>query len=295
MKDLAGKTAFVTGGASGIGLALARVLIEEGMNVVIADRNMAHLEEASLLLTRDGGKQLALPLDVTDREAWSAAADAVQSHFGHVHLLCNNAGIGTATPIDRAGYDAWDAVLAVNLGGVVNGIVTMLPRLREHGEGGHIVNIASMAAILPLGASGGIYTASKFAVRGLSDSLRFALIPDRIGVSCVFPGLTRTRILEERKAKMAAEGTTDAATAGFIAAQNSAMDPLDLARVTVEAVRTNQPYVIAHHEFADEIEREHARMMAAISYDIPADPQRVTFEEERCGQLHRLEEQAEAW
>lgn len=295
MKDLTGKTAFITGGASGIGLALATVLLEEGVRVVIADRDAAQLDEAREALDRLPGEYLAIPLDVTDRASWVEAADAAEVRFGALHLLFNNAGIGTDIPIGDPRYDGWDAVLAVNLGGVVNGVVTMLPRLRRHGQGGHVVNTASMAAIVPLGNSGGIYTASKFAVRGLSESLRLSLIPDRIGVTCLFPGLTRTRILEARKAKMRAEGRIDAATAGFIAAQESAMDPIDLARATIDAVRRNQPYVISHYEFADEIQAGHDRLMAAIRSDIPADPARIAFEAERCARLNAIAEQSDQW
>ena len=139
MQNLSGKTAFVTGGASGIGLGIAKALSKAGMNVAIADIRQDHLDQAVAELDR-GERALALKLDVTDRDAYAAAADQVEARFGKIHLLVNNAGIGVVGPVELASYGDWDWSLSVNLGGVVNGIVTILPRILAHGEGGHIVS-----------------------------------------------------------------------------------------------------------------------------------------------------------
>ena len=189
MKDLQDRVAFITGGASGIGFGMARAFLRAGMRVFIADVSPANLEDAARQLEGvPPGAYRLLQLDVTDRAAMARAAEEVERAFGHLHVLCNNAGIGMAPPVHSAQYADWDRMLGINLGGVVNGIVTFLPRLRAHGEGGHIVNTASMAGIIPLPDPGTLYTTSKFAVRGLSESLRLALTADRIGVSVLCPG-----------------------------------------------------------------------------------------------------------
>jgi NAD(P)-dependent dehydrogenase (short-subunit alcohol dehydrogenase family) len=135
MQDLPGKSAFVTGGASGIGLGIAKALLGAGMNVVIADIRDDHLAAATAELGAPG-RVLALKLDVTDRAAYARAADAAEARFGKLHILCNNAGVGLVGPTELATFADWDWVLGVNLGGTVNGIVTLLPRIQRHGEGG---------------------------------------------------------------------------------------------------------------------------------------------------------------
>ena len=131
MQDLAGKTAFVTGGASGIGLGIAKALLGEGMKVVIADVREDHLEDAREEL--DGrGDVLPIPLDVTDREAFARAADETEHRFGRIHLLVNNAGVAALGPVELAAYGDWDWTLGVCLGGTINGIVTILPRILAH-------------------------------------------------------------------------------------------------------------------------------------------------------------------
>ena len=146
MRDVEGKVAFITGGGSGVGLGMAKVFRAAGMKVAIADIRDDHLEEATAEL---GGDVLAIRLDVTDREAFARAADETERALGNVHVLCNNAGINLFNDIAEATYQDWDWVLGVNLGGVVNGVVTFVPRIKAHGEGGHVVNTASMAALWP--------------------------------------------------------------------------------------------------------------------------------------------------
>src|ERR1700729_786281 len=138
MQNLTGKTAFVTGGASGIGLGIAKALLGAGMQVVIADIRDDHLQASEAELAAPANT-LALKLDVTDRAAFARAADAAETRFGRIHLLCNNAGVAVVGPTILATYADWDWVMGVNLGGTINRIVTLLPRIQKHGEGGHIV------------------------------------------------------------------------------------------------------------------------------------------------------------
>ena len=180
MKNLPGKTAFVTGGASGIGLGIAKALLGAGMNVVIADIRDDHLE-AALAELGTPQRVLALKLDVTDRADYARAADAAEARFGKIHVLCNNAGVAVVGPTELATFADWDWVMGVNLGGTINGIVTILPRIKQHGEGGHIVNTASMSGLVPHpGAT--IYGTSKGAAVHMMECMRAELEPDRKSV-----------------------------------------------------------------------------------------------------------------
>jgi NAD(P)-dependent dehydrogenase (short-subunit alcohol dehydrogenase family) len=189
MRDLQGKTAFITGGASGIGLGMAKVFLEAGMNVAIADIREDHREAARAELTDAGllDRACLLELDVTDRAGFVRAADEAEATFGRLHVLCNNAGIGILKSIATAEYADWDWAVDVNLNGVFNGVHTILPRIRAHGEGGHIVNTASMAGIVQY-SKAGLYVATKFAVVGFSEALRAELAPDGIGGDGILPG-----------------------------------------------------------------------------------------------------------
>ena len=168
MDNLEGKVAFITGGASGIGLGMARVFHSAGMKVVIADIRQDFLEDALESFGTDSPRIHAVNLDVTDRQAFENAAQEAEKIFGKVHILCNNAGIYLYGPVQKATYEDWDWVLNVNLGGVINGIQTFLPSSISNGEGGHIVNTSSISGIFVAGGTG-IYTTSKFAVVGLSE------------------------------------------------------------------------------------------------------------------------------
>ena len=150
MKDVEGKVAFITGGASGMGLAMARSFAKAGMKVVVVD-----VEDAALARVRSefagSNAFLALKVDVTDRAAMAAAADATERAFGKVHVVCNNAGVAVGGTIDQMTYKDWDWVMGVNLQGVINGVQTFIERMKKHGEGGHFVNTASMAGQIAIG------------------------------------------------------------------------------------------------------------------------------------------------
>src|SRR5262245_19957943 len=153
MENLKDKVAFVTGGASGIGLGISKAMVAAGMRVVIADVRDDHLKDARawFLSQKQSRRIRCVKLDVTNRKAYVRAADAAEKAFGKIHVLVNNAGLGLLGSIDKTKYDDWDWGLDVMIGGVVNGLLTILPRIRKHGEGGHVVNTASMAAVIPIG------------------------------------------------------------------------------------------------------------------------------------------------
>lgn len=287
MKDVRGKVAFITGGASGIGFGMTRAFLAAGMRVVMADASRSNIEDALRQLASATGEFRALPLDVTDRDAMARAADEVESTFGPVDILCNNAGTGTAPGVAQATYADWDHMMGINLGGVINGIVTFLPRMRARGAGGHIVNTASMAGIIPLPDPGTIYTASKFAVRGLSESLRLALAPDGIGVSVLCPGLTSTRILDEARKAMQA-GAADEVSAGFVKAQQFALDPLVVGNAVLESILQNRAFVLTHAEFVDEVRALHQELIDEFRTDLPMHPERAAFEHGRRAMIDSI-------
>jgi len=281
VRNFAGKTAFVTGGASGIGLGIARALLSEGMNVVIGDVNEAHLADARAELP--GANASFVHVDVTDRESVARAAVAAVAAFGNVHVLCNNAGIAGGGAVADAGFADWDRAMSVNLGGAVNVVKTFVPLIRAHGEGGHVVNTSSIAGITALPYEGGAYTTAKFAVRGLSESLRLSLAPEGIGVSVLCPGLTRTRILdapdrEDAGAKpMASEGDPGA----LFNSMDGAMDPIEVGRAVVTGIRQNLPYILTHGEFRDEIRILFDEIVEAFPTDQAVPAARAAFERGR--------------
>jgi NAD(P)-dependent dehydrogenase (short-subunit alcohol dehydrogenase family) len=289
MRDLEGRVAFITGGGSGVGLGMAKAFITAGMRVAIADIRADHLEAATAELE---GPVLPIQLDVTDREAFARAADVVERELGNVHVLCNNAGINLFNDIADATYQDWDWVLGVNLGGVVNGVVTFVPRIKAHGEGGHVVNTASMAAFVA-GPGAGIYTTAKFAVHGLSDALRWSLIPHGIGVSMVCPGLVKSKIYESDVIRPA-ELSTDVTPADpefmriLPGLHEAGMDPDEIGEKVVRAIRENRFYVFTHPDHRDELRGIFDEIIAAFP-DEPVPPDRLAVEDgRRAGKAQAL-------
>jgi len=280
VREFEGKTAVITGGASGIGLGMARAFLERGMKVVIADLLQEHLDDAAAQL-RGHNRLHMIRLDVADRAAMAAAAEETQRLFGAVHVLCNNVGVSQRNPIDEASYDDWDYVLGVNIGGTVNGLVSFLPGMKAHGEGGHVVNTSSMAGMIPVPAFAGIYATSKFAVRGLTDSLRLALGPYRIGASVLCPGMTRTRAMTAGDLYREAHVTGEHAQDRRDTIQHG-MDPYDVGLCVVDAIERNEPYIFPHGEFRDEVAAYFDAMLAAFPQDYEIDPQRQAGEERRA-------------
>lgn len=288
MKELKGKTAFITGGASGIGLALTRVFAREGMKVVMADLRQDHLDEAMAELKDAGADVHPICVDVADRQAVGAAAEEAESKFGNVHLVCNNAGVNIIRPVTEATFEDFDWVINVNLGGVVNGVLTFVPRMLAHGEGGHIVNTSSVAGILTAPGTA-IYSATKFAIRGLSDALRYDLIPHGIGVSVMCPGTVSTRLYEsednrQEKYMGQVDETVKAQRAGtgelFRRVLPMGMDPMEVGEKTLKAVKENTFYIMTHVEIEPDIRESFDEMIAALPDEKP-DPEVMKLEDSR--------------
>ena len=195
MEHLRDKVAFITGGASGIGLGIARACVDAGMKVVVADVRASALESAVASLGAKGGVVLPLVLDVSDRQQWSASAERVRRGYGGVDLLCCNAGINFVGPTHEATYEDWDFALGVNLGGTVNAVRTFAPSMIGSGRGGHIVITASVNGLFT-GAGVGVYVTTKFALVGLAESLRADLNEFGIGVSVLCPGPVKSELFE---------------------------------------------------------------------------------------------------
>ena len=270
MQNVQGKVAFVTGGASGIGLGIAGAFVAAGMKVVLADLRQDHIGEAMADFDRRGQAQNvhAIQLDVTDRKAMAAAADETGRSFGNVHVLVNNAGVGIQGPFKGVTYEDWDFGMAVNLGGVINGLQTFLPRMRAHGEGGHVVSTASLAALVPMPAQFVIYVAAKAAVVTISESIRDELLQENIGVTVLCPGPIRTNIGELAKNRPPQFGVGDAFREAEEAGATkvpfpSMMEPAEVGRLVLDAILRNELYVITHGEWRPMAEARHAAQLAA--------------------------------
>jgi NAD(P)-dependent dehydrogenase (short-subunit alcohol dehydrogenase family) len=272
MRELAGKTAFVTGGAGGIGFALGRAFAEAGMKVMLADVETEALSAAVKSLHNAGPDLRGIVCDVADPASVDRAAQETIEAFGNVHVVCNNAGVAAGGGIDNISLDNWRWVLDVNLMGVLHGIRAFLPHIRAHGEGGHIVNTASMA-----GMNGGLgfspYTASKFAVVGMSEGLAQQLKPHGIGVSVLCPHFVRTRIGESgrnRQERYGERQTHDPASptgqmlALITASIAAGLDPADVAARVVAAIREDELYVFTHPDMRSHVDARFGAIQAAM-------------------------------
>lgn len=258
MQDLGGKIAFVTGGSSGIGLGLVKALAAAGMKVAFTYRQVQHRDEALNHFRQHPDQRVhAIRLDVTDRPGFKAAANEVERVFaGPVQLLINNAGVGVLGLMEHATYADWDWVMGVNVGGVINGLQTFLPRMLASGLEGHIVNVSSIGGIAAIG-SAGVYATSKFAVVGLSEALRTDMLGRPIGVSVFCPGLVKSNIgdsARSRPPELAESGYAPPATeeAGLTPElMLRAMDADTAAGYVLEGIRHNRLYILSHPEFRE--------------------------------------------
>jgi NAD(P)-dependent dehydrogenase (short-subunit alcohol dehydrogenase family) len=284
MKDLAGRVAFITGGGSGIGFGIAKCAAEAGMKVAIADVRADHLEQGLAKLRAGGAHVHGMLVDVADAAAVERAAEETIKVFGKVHLVCNNAGVSIFGPMDAATTDDWRWIMGVNVDGAINGIQSFMPRLKAHGEGGHIVNTASMAGLL-VGPGMGLYSASKFAVVGLTLSLRYDLAPHGIGVSVLCPGFVRSNIHEavlSRPKNLSATGypVTEADMKRLDGVLSVGMDPVEVGAHVIAGVRENRQYIFPHAEFREELKAVHEELLAALPNREP-EPARMAVEDFR--------------
>ncbi|GGC13038.1 putative oxidoreductase [Novosphingobium endophyticum] len=263
MRELSGKTVFITGGDGGIGGGIARAFAERGARIVLADIDLAFAREEAARLPADTPVEVAA-LDVRSLESWASACDAARARFGAIDVLCNNAGISSGfKPLIEIGPDEFERLMAINVTGVYNGIHTVAPEMIARGSG-HIVNTSSMNGLVPFG-SFAAYSASKFAVLGLSDALREELAPHGVGVSTLFPGLTRSRMAESDVG-----GPAGGDPERVAALRARMMDPLWLGRAVVRAVEADESYIVTHPEYRPGLEARHQRILAAFGE--PAQP-----------------------
>ncbi|MEO0962062.1 MAG: SDR family NAD(P)-dependent oxidoreductase [Pseudomonadota bacterium] len=263
INDLAGKTAFITGGASGIGLAMAKSFGARGANVMLADIEEEPLKEAIALLSKTNTQVDGILLDVSDRDAMRDAAKKTVERFGKVHIVCTNAGIGAGGPMEEVTPSDWEWSIDVNLKGVVWGIEAFVPLIKEHGEGGHVVNTASMAGIVPIPGFGP-YTATKYAVVGMSEDLSMELEPFGIGVSVLCPGFVATQIGNSRRTRSKKYGEEVEPDQDAIAQAGEAVAagiPAEaVGERVVECILENRLYAFTHPEFKESAGARFERM-----------------------------------
>jgi NAD(P)-dependent dehydrogenase (short-subunit alcohol dehydrogenase family) len=273
MKDFAGKTAVVTGAASGIGRGLAEAFAAEGMNVVLADVEQPALDEVAAELSAAGHSVIAVKTDVSKPDEVEALAQKAVERFGKVHILCNNAGIGGATWENS--LEDWEWTLGVNLWGVIYGIRAFGPIMIAQGEEAHIVNTASVAGLIA-GAGGPAYTATKYAVVGLSEGLYHELkmtSGGKVGVSVLCPALTNTRILESHRnhpkgPQPDPEPGTPERTGLDMMRQifKGGMLPAETAQIVLDGIRKERFYILTHPEHNARFE---ARARAIVAGGAP--------------------------
>ncbi len=281
MKDFKGRTAVITGGASGIGFALARRLGQEGANVVIGDVEVAALQRAAEQLDNAGIAVEAVTTDVTDRAQIVALADAAEARFGAIHFLHNNAGVATSGMAEELSDHQWDWVMDVNLRAVIWGCREFLPRMKAHGRPAHILNTASMA-----GMSGGPFMApyftSKFAVVGLSESLwhEAQATGSNVGISVLCPAFVRTGIARSDRNQpegmggwVAAGSQVGARFGEFLSAGvDGGIEPSEVADTILAAVKRDKLWILTH---ADSVESITRRANAIVGDGIPPEVRRM--------------------
>ena len=275
IKNFEARNAFITGGASGIGLGLAKAFAAKGMTIAIADIEASALDAAVAAVKSAGGHAVGVQVDVTDRQAMREVAARVTGELGNVHLLCNNAGVGQGGYLQDAHDEDWDWVMSVNLGGVVNGLQAFLPGMIAHGEEGHIVNTGSVAGLHPQRALG-IYNASKYAVVGMTETLRDDLADTALGATVLCPGYTATNILGSRRNRQEAFGEWQKPVSGIehlrrdAALVEKGKDPLEVAAVVVAAVENDELYAITGPEFWPAIRRRFEEIARSMEKASPA-------------------------
>ncbi|GAA4415883.1 hypothetical protein GCM10023169_02640 [Georgenia halophila] len=275
MENVEGKVAVITGGSSGIGRGIAIAFARAGMRVVVTGRREDHLNETVAELSELGLSAEPMRVDVTDLAAMRAAADDVERRYGRIDVLVNNAGIGLTGPVAQATPSDWDWVIDVNIRGVGHGIQAFLPKIRAHGEGGHIVNTSSMGGLMPIVA--GLYSMTKAAVIALSEALHIELLDERIGVSAYCPGPTHSNIaagVANRPAKYGESGyrPPDASWTEF-AKKQPYMSAEEAGERVLEGMRRGDMFILTHAEFKDGVAERHAAIEAAFA-DEPIDDER---------------------
>jgi NAD(P)-dependent dehydrogenase (short-subunit alcohol dehydrogenase family) len=277
MEEFQGKVAVITGAASGIGRALAERCAQEGMRVVLADIEEPALAQTAVEMADAGAEVLPVVTDVAQAEDLEALARQTLDAYGAVHLLCNNAGVGTGTTIWESTLNDWQWVIDVNLWGIIHGLRTFVPLMLAQDGQGYIVNTASIAGLLPYHLNAP-YQATKYAVVAISEKLYYdmAFRGGKIGVSVLCPGWVRTNIMDaerNRPPELADEPLEmtpeiEAAVESYRQACAAGMPPAELADHVFRAIRANKFYILPHEEFLPMVQ---ARSQAIVSGQNPPD------------------------
>jgi NAD(P)-dependent dehydrogenase (short-subunit alcohol dehydrogenase family) len=269
MRDLNGKTAIVTGAASGIGLGIAKALAGAGANVVLADVRPDALAGAKDQIEAIGVRAATVAVDVSDTESLAAAGKVVLDTFGALHIAVNNAGVAMhGTPLENVTTQEWDWVIGVNVKGVINGIRTFVPMIRAHGQGGHVVNTGSVSSLFVReGRNQGAYAMTKYAVLALSEALEQELKGTGIGVSVLCPGGVNTAIFDSAATRPDRFGGSyqrpeqEAMKSAFT---TGALAPETVGRRVLQAIRDNEFYVLTHTNEREAITARLDRIKAAF-------------------------------
>ncbi|GAA1464932.1 SDR family oxidoreductase [Microbacterium thalassium] len=276
MQDVIGKVAVVTGGSSGIGRGIALAFARAGMKVVVTGRRQEHLDETAEVFAGLGLDVHPMRVDVTDLAAMRAAADDIEQRFGRIDVLVNNAGIGLTGPVADAVPEDWDWVIDVNIKGVGNGIQAFLPKIRSHGEGGHIVNTSSMAALMPIVA--GLYSMTKAAVVALSEALHIELLDEGIAVSAYCPGPVHSNIATAVAARPEKYGESGYAPPDPSFAEFAKSQPYQSAEEAgervLQGVRRGDMFILTHAEFKAGVVDRHRTIEDAFP-DEPVNEERA--------------------
>jgi NAD(P)-dependent dehydrogenase (short-subunit alcohol dehydrogenase family) len=272
MKEFKGRTAFVTGAASGIGLALARTFLDRGMNVMMADVETAALEAAAHSLSNYGDRVASVLCDVSVGEAIADAAAKTIDRFGKVHILCNNAGVSRAGRVEEISLADWEWVIGVNVYGTIHGIRAFVPHMKAHGEPSHIVTTSSMSGLTPK-ALAGPYGSTKFALVGLSHVLHDELAQTNIGVSVLCPGWTRTNMPDNGRNRPQRYGgaydfrkdpTLAERNKQYVEGSTKGLDPLDLAQLVMRAIEEKEFYIVTEPGRRTNVQARYDELMGAF-------------------------------
>lgn len=262
MKINKGMVSFITGGAAGIGFAIAGALAGRGAKIMLADIDQHKLDEAAAALTASGAEVDTVLCDVADEAQVRAAAKATIDRFGKIHIVVNNAGVALGGAPGEIAMKDWRWIVDINLIGVAHGVEIFTPLIQSHGEGGYFINTASMAGH---GTAPGMapYHATKFAVVGYSEALKQELAPSNIGVSVLCPAWVKTNI--HRSAFDKPTGGKDESDPQFKAMEaviDAGLDPADVAEWTAQCVEADRLYIFTHPEFAGAIGQRYAMIKA---------------------------------
>jgi len=285
MREVAGKVALVTGGASGIGLGIARTLARAGAKVAIADVRPEALRAAAGTLATDGLSALTIELDVSNRTAWPVAADRIEQQLGPIQILCSNAGVNFVGATQEATYEDWDFALQVNLGGAINAVRTLVPRMIANAREGHVVITSSVSGLFTSGGAG-VYVTTKYALVGFAESLRGDLKAKGIGVSVLCPGPVQSELFEStvavRPQTLAPTGSVSIVPAGVARETTpiftTAPTGDEIGARVLNGIQRNDLYILTHPEIRPVLEARALALVAALPNE-SVDPLRIAASE----------------